>query len=110
MSKLIYVASPYSHPVDEIRIENYKVVSLYTANLVRNGFVIFSPITYGHHLTEFKEMPLDFEFWGNFCLTFLAKCDMMHVLRIPGWENSKGVREEIDFCKKFEIPIVYIEL
>lgn len=109
-SKLIYVASPYSHPVDDVRIENYKIVSNYTAKIVSDGNVAFSPITYGHHLVDFKDMPTDWDFWKNFCLTFLSKCDEMVVLKMPGWEESRGVKEEIEFCKKNKIKINYVEL
>lgn len=109
-SKLIYMASPYSHPKDEVRIENYKLVSKKTAQLVSDGHVVFSPITYGHHLVDFKTMPTDWEFWKNFCLTFLAKCDEMIVYRMEGWTASRGVQEEIEFCKKNNIPITYIDV
>lgn len=109
MTKLSYVASPYSHPIDDIRIENYKIVSNFVANLVKNGNVVFSPITYGHHLVEFRTMPTDFEFWENFCLTFLSKCDEMIVLKIPGWEDSIGIKNEIRYCEVHDIPIYYIE-
>ncbi len=109
MSKLIYIASPYSHPLDDVRIENYKIVSNFTADLVSKGNVAFSPITYGHHLVDFKEMPTDWEFWKNFCFSFLSKCDELIVLTMPGWKESKGVMEEIDFCVDNGIPITYIE-
>lgn len=107
-SKLIYIASPYSNVIDEVRVENYRIVSELTAKMAAEGHVVFSPITYGHHLTHFRHMPTDWLFWMNFCLTFLAKCDEMIVYKIPGWDFSTGVREEIKFCEQNSIPITYI--
>jgi hypothetical protein len=108
-SKLIYLASPYGNPDDKIREDNYIVVSNIAADMVFNGDVAFSPISYGHNLISFKDMPTDWEFWFNFCVTFLLKCDKIVVCQMPGWENSVGVKEEIEIAIKNGIPVEYIE-
>ena len=54
MRKLIFVSSPYSHPDDNVREENYQKVSKYTAELINNGVVAFSPILYGHTALNFQ--------------------------------------------------------
>lgn len=108
-SKLIYLASPYSHPDDEVREDNYIVVSNIAADMVSNGHVVFSPISYGHNLLEFKNMPSNWEFWFNFCVTFLLKCDKLVVCKMPGWENSIGVTEEIEIARNCGIEVEYIE-
>jgi hypothetical protein len=108
-SKLIYLASPYSHPDDEVREDNYIVVSNIAAEMVSNGDVVFSPISYGHNLLEFKDMPSNWEFWFNFCVTFLLKCDKLVVCKMPGWENSIGVTEEIEIARNCGIEVEYIE-
>jgi hypothetical protein len=110
MKKLIYVASPYNHPQDEIRIKNYEIVSLYTAKLIAEGKVAISPIAYGHPLLSFVEIPYDWQFWSNFCLSFLDVCTEMHVLKMEGWDKSRGVAEEIEYAKQKNIEIKYVEL
>ena len=108
MSKLIYIASPYTNKDYTKLVDNYLTVTKYAAKLVEQGDVAFSPITYGHTLVSFRQMPLDFAFWENFCMTFLKKCDEMIVLCIPGWEHSKGVAAEIKLCEEYGIPVVYV--
>jgi hypothetical protein len=108
MSKLIYVASPYSHPSDDIRENNFRDVSTYTAKIVSEGFVALSPITFGHTLLGFSEMPSHWEFWKNFCISFLEKCDELHVYMMPGWDVSRGVSEEIEYATENGIPVVYV--
>jgi hypothetical protein len=108
-SKLIYLASPYSHPNDDIREMNYKIVSNIAANMVSEGKVVLSPISYGHNLLNFCNMPSDWEFWYNFCVTFLLKCDELIVVKMPGWDISKGVLEEIEIAKNHNIKISFIE-
>jgi hypothetical protein len=71
--------------------------------------VVISPITYGHTLLEYHEMPSNWDFWKKFCLSFLERCDEMIVYQMPGWENSRGVKEEIEFAKSKGIKITYQE-
>jgi len=108
-SKLIYLASPYSHPDDEVREDNYIVVSNIAADMVSNGYVVFSPISYGHNLLGFKNMPSNWEFWFNFCVAFLLRCDKLVVCKMPGWDNSIGVKEEIEIARNCGIEVEYIE-
>ena len=54
-------------------------------------------------------MPTNFEFWSDFCLTFLSKCSEMHVLKMDGWEISNGIDQEEQFCSVNNIPIKYID-
>lgn len=109
MSKLIYLASPYSNPLDEVRQNNFKTVSELAAKLCSEGNVVLSPITYGHTLCEFRELPTDWEFWENYCITFLERCDEMIVYMMDGWKESKGVTAEIKYCEENKIPITYLE-
>jgi hypothetical protein len=104
---MIYVASPYSHPDPEICNNNFKEVTKFVSNLCSQGIVAFSPITYGHTLIGFHELPSNWEYWEDFCFTFLKKCDKMIVYMMPGWELSKGVKEEIKFADNHKIKIVF---
>jgi hypothetical protein len=109
MKKIIYIASPYSHSDKHIRELRYLQVTEYCAKQVATGNIVFSPITYGHILSEHVDMPTTFDFWSNFCLTFLNKCDEMHVIKLEGWENSIGISEEESYCRDNNIPIKYID-
>jgi hypothetical protein len=54
-------------------------------------------------------MPTDWEFWMDFCIALLSKCDRMVVAKIPGWEESKGVQAEIRYAQDHGIPVEYIK-
>lgn len=110
MDKIIYLASPYTHPDPEVRERNFRDVSKVAAVLNAQGVVAFSPITYGHTLLEFKEMPHDWAFWKNFCLSFLQHCDKLVVCKMDGWEKSNGVTEEMKFAQENGIEIGFIEM
>lgn len=109
MSKIIYLASPYTNPDPKAREENFRRVSILAAELNSKGIIAFSPITYGHTLLEFKEMPHDWEFWKVFCISFLQHCDELLVYKMPGWEKSNGVSEEVKYAKQNGIKVSYLE-
>jgi hypothetical protein len=109
MSKIIYIASPYNHPDSEIIEKNYLDVAELSAELCSQNVVALSPIVYGHTLLKIKDMPVDWMFWSNFCLSLLIKSDELWVFKIPGWDKSRGVTEEIQFAVDNNIPVKYIE-
>ncbi len=106
---MIYLASPYSHPEDHIREQNFRHIAMIAARMVANGEVVISPIVYGHTLLDFHSMPSDWEFWKNFCCSILYKCDKLVVCMMDGWEDSRGVAEEISIAKDHGIPVEYIK-
>lgn len=108
MSKLIFISSPYNHSDPKKIEENYNKVLELTAKLTKDGIVVISPIVYGHNIVQYMPMDTSWEFWKNFCVTFLRKCEELYVYCIPGWDISNGVQEEIRIAKELNIPIRYI--
>lgn len=43
---------------------------------------------------------------GDLCM---AVCTKMVVLTVPGWSTSEGVAAEIEYAKKVNMPIAYID-
>lgn len=107
---MIYIASPYTHP-DRALVEwRVDAVSAYTARLMREGKVAFSPIAHSHLVADhLEDKRFDFEFWMLQDLPILARCDAMHVLCLDGWRASKGVAREILFALTHAIPILYVD-
>jgi len=109
MKEVIYLASPYSNPDAAIREENFKKISSVAAKMAASGIVVISPITYGHTLTLFHDMPGDWEFWSTFCSSLLIKCDKLIVCKMEGWDKSRGISEEISIANDHGIPVEYID-
>jgi hypothetical protein len=105
-----YLAGPYSSPHIHIRDRRYQQISAVAAELMRRGEWIYSPITSCHHLAIDYELPYDADFWLKHDLAFLARCDRMIVLQLEGWDESVGVKREIEFATEKNIPIVYMTL
>jgi len=105
---VIYVANPYTGTSYE-RNQRFLAVEKYTAHLIRNGKTAISPIVHNHVLAFRHELPHDFGFWQNYCLSLLFACDEMHVLMLDGWEESVGVEGEIEEASEREKTIWCID-
>ena len=40
----------------------------------------------------------------------LDRCDELHILRLPGWERSRGVKYEWDFAVRTSKPIHTVDI
>lgn len=115
MNKLIYLAIPYSwNP--EIA---YDIANKVSATLMKQGYIVFSPISHSHPIANNLDESLrkDHEFWMKQDLPILAKCDQLWIVNIKGVDidskklisESRGVQAEINFAKKTNKEIIYID-
>jgi len=62
-----------------------------------------------HDMSIEHEMPTDWEFWERHCLAMLAACSKLIVLKLDGWEESRGVMAEMLFAETTGIEIEFME-
>jgi len=105
---LIYLAGPYSHPDEEVREARFRALTAKAADLMLGGQVVFSPITHGHTIAEYHDLPLDFEWWQHQCMTMLGHASRLIVLRLDGYAESIGVMAEVEYAEANSIPIGYV--
>lgn len=108
MNHLIYLASPYSHPDQEVRNERMRVFCLTDAALMRAGIMSCSPLS-KHFITQFTDIPTTWEYWKDYCHTMLPRCDAVYVIDVDGWEQSVGTQAEIDLAKRLSIRVALIQ-
>ena len=105
---MIYLAVPYSHPSPQVRHERFEAINRYAAYLMQQGLAVFSPISHSHPIEEHFKETKTWDFWQIQDLPILRICTSLHVLCIPGWENSVGVAGEIKAADELSIPVVFI--
>ncbi len=105
MSDLIYLATPYSSPNPYVRLKRFMHVNRFAAELMREGKHVFSPISHTHPIAEQCALPTDWEFWRKYDEVMLSRCQSLVVLKVEGWETSKGVRAEMKIAKRMGLPI-----
>lgn len=103
-----YIASPYSHKDQAMRNARFDIVSAFTAEMVKDGKVVYSPIAHSHPLAVKYDIRGDFDFWKVQNMGMLSAASSMIVLRMTGWRESEGVQAEIKYADDNAIPIVYI--
>jgi len=74
--------------------------------LARYGYAPFVPI-FDFPLSVYGSEELDVDTFYEISLSYLTACEA--VLLLPGWENSKGTKRELQVASKSGIP-VYIDM
>lgn len=104
---MIYLASPYSHPDPLIQRTRFLIAEQFVAHtLKKENLLIFSPIVYCHKLAVDNGLPTDANFYLHFNMNVLRRSEAMYLLKLKGWEESKGVTLEINLAKMLLIPVV----
>lgn len=110
MKGLIYVASPYSD-TDKQRVQlRMNKFSSVMATLIENRLHPVSPLL-NHYLDGIVTInfPLTWDWWEEYSRLLLSKCEHMVVVIGPGWENSTGVKGEMELAKELNIPITFVD-
>lgn len=109
MSEIIYLATPYTHPdkyMEEIR---FLCAAQVAAALMREGNIVFSPIAHTHWIARMGELPAGWDYWRQFDEAFIKVCTKLIVVKMIGWEDSKGVKAEIEIAKELGKPVEYMD-
>lgn len=104
---MIYLASPYTHRDPQVREQRFRAACQATAALIRAGAVVFSPICHSHPLAD-HGLPTEWSFWERFDREYLARCDLLLVLKLEGWTTSVGVQAEMRIARELGKPICFL--
>lgn len=105
--KKIYLALPYSHSNPEIRKARFDIATAVSVSLMKQGAVVFSPITYSHQFCQYG-IGIDFNTWADFDYSMIDWADELWLLEINGFECSFGVRKELEKARQTKTPVVRI--
>lgn len=109
-SRMIYLATPYSHPDPFVRKLRTMTVTWVAAKLREIGLNVYSPISHSHDMAEIADLPKDIGYWEEDCTHHVIACSRVVVLMQDGWEESTGVAHEIDVATTFDKPVTFVEL
>ena len=104
-----YLASPYSRYPGGPE-EAFREVCKAAAWFTRIGLPVFCPIAMTHPIAVHGGMdPMDCEAWLKVDRPFMdAACGLI-VCRMEGWQESVGVRHEIDVFLAAGKPVLYYD-
>lgn len=108
MSGFWYLATPYTkYPLG--REAAFEMACRVTAELLRRGVAVFSPIAHSHPVATIGGIaPDDHAFWiGSDLPMMQAACGLI-VLCAEGWRQSRGMAAEVETFSAMGKPIVYL--
>jgi hypothetical protein len=105
-----YLASPHSHQDPQVVQERFKTTETVLAFLLRKGIWVYSPIVHNHALAQLHNLPTDAAYWQNYNHAMIDGAKELIVLRIAGWQDSKGVAEEIAYATSLGLPIHHFDM
>ena len=106
--RLVYLASPLSHPSPRVMGARLEAVRHVCGEMIKQGVIIYSPLAYSCEMDRRGFRPP--QGWYAFDLPFLARADELLVLQLPGWEQSKGIIMEMAAARTKGLPVRYLAL
>lgn len=107
---MIYLASPYSDSNHEVMESRFEAVCLKAGELMNQGLVVYSPIVHCHPIAVRIGLPRTWEYWKNFDYEMLKGAKRFVILRLPGWENSKGIQGEREIAESLGLKVEFIDV
>lgn len=105
---LTYLSVPYSHPDFAVRCFRFECANKLAAKCVEAGHFVYSPISHWHPIAIGNALPIHAEYWKRQNEIMMEYSKLVLILKLPEWEESKGVRDEIDYAKRLGIRVEYL--
>jgi hypothetical protein len=103
-----YLASPYNHPTPSIMQDRYQAALRITVHLLSKRIWTYSPIVHCHTLALQNNLPTDHGYWMDYNRAMLMPAQELLILTLSGWDDSKGIAEEINIAHATNKPIRFI--
>ena len=104
-----YLATPYSKYPDGIQAA-FEDAATNTAALVRQGIPVFSPIAHTHPVAVYGGIdPYDHSIWIPADKPLMEAAHGLLVCKMKGWEESYGIKVEIEHFEAAGKPVHYLE-
>lgn len=101
---LWYLATPYTKykfGLDRAHLDACRAA----AGLIKRGVHVFSPVAHSHPIAILGDIdPVDHDLWMELDGRILKTCDGLIVLRMAGWDESRGIAVEMAAFKRAGKP------
>lgn len=109
MGDIEYLGIPYSDDDESVMDFRAEISDAICADLMKQGKIIFAPISSAHHIAKKYGLPRDWAFWHKFDEEFVRVCKKMNVITLDGWKESTGLQAEIELAKKYGLEYEEID-
>ncbi len=109
--KMVYLASPYTHPDKQVQADRFLTVVKACGWLMVNATqvqMIYSPIVHTHPIADACTLPGHWQFWETCDKALLSRCNEIWVFCIPGWTKSTGVKAERKIASDYGLATRFV--
>ncbi|WP_271079173.1 DUF1937 family protein [Aurantiacibacter sp. MUD61] len=109
---IIYLGGPYTHSDQAVKVDRYEKVTKAAAHLIEKKLIVYSPLTMTHPIDVImagEGETLGSDYWVAFDEAFMEHCCGMIVLQLPGWDQSSGVKREVEFFQDKGLPVIFLQ-
>lgn len=104
-----YLASPYTRDTRSL-VAAFQDICRIAARLHSAGIYCYSPIAHLHSFAVYGELdPLNLTLWLPHNQMMMDRCDCLIVAQMPGWDESDGIKGEVEYFEKVKKPIFDLE-
>lgn len=84
---------------------------MFAGGLMKQGVPVYSPVAHSHPIaTNAKIDPFSHDFWLPVCQPMMEAAYGILVCEMPTWEQSKGIRHEIEWFTANERPVIHLPM
>jgi len=105
---LWYLATPYTNYSLGLDAA-FQDASRAAGALARRGELVYSPIAHTHPIAIYAGIdPKAHDIWLPFDAAMMQRCDGIAVVKMPGWNTSFGIGEELKAFEAASKPVRYL--
>lgn len=96
----IFLACPYSHAEIDVIEQRFKLCNAVAATILIAGHAVFSQVSMSHPINlalAGKDSASIGKLWAPVDALFMEMMDELIILDLPGWDQSSGIKREIQF-------------
>ena len=107
MTRLAYIAAPYSAKSPEMMQRRANEVMAFSAWLWARGICYpLSPVAMWHEAATRCDLPTDAASWTACNRAYFDACTVMYLLKLDGWRESVGVEMEMHWARDRRLPVI----
>ncbi len=92
----------------QIREKRFIAVCKKAGELMNQGYFVYAPISHSHPIAVQCNLPKDWNFWQEYDIEYIKWVDEVWILKLPGWKESTGIKNEIKIAHELKKPVKFI--
>ncbi len=105
---MLYLCTPYSHSDPVVMHRRFLDACEAAARLMNAGHLLFAPIPHTHPIAMAGDLPKGWEYWQKYDRWFIERADVVVIVMMEGWEDSRGIAAERKIAEELGKPTVCV--